>query len=471
MKRALAGITLIFSVAAGAKETDWRANAPKPGPEPKLPIPKIERADLPNGLAVLVHQRHDLPFVFLEAVLPAGDAAQPPGKEGLAALTVEMLQAGTKKRDAGKIADDAAALGVELLGDSEQDSAHLEMGTLATNLPQAVELLADTVVNSSFPAPELERARSRRLAQILERGDDPAEAVKDVLPAVAYGEGHPYAAPHFGTKESVAKLTRDDLLGFYKARYRPGGSAIIIVGDTTLAEAKALVEKSALGSWPALSAAPINPGMPQKAAPRGIVLVDKPGAPQSQVGFALLTVPGSHPDHTAIEAIEACLGGTFSSRLNLNLREQHGYTYGAFTRIHWFRGPSLFIARAGIRTDVTLPSLGELRNELRKMASDPPTDAEVALAKAQMVHGLTGQFETMRDAAGAIEELFILGLPLDYYQKYAAEVDALTRDQVKKAIEKHFKPEKATIVIIGDRSQIEPELLIQHRDSQGRVIR
>ncbi len=464
---------LLLASAALAKPgpADWRAEQPKPGPEPSAPIPLIERAELPNGLAVLVHQRHDLPYVAVEAVVPAGDDAQPPGKEGLAALVAEMLQSGTEQRDVGRIADDAAAIGLDLQSESTVGATRVELGALKANLPAAVELIADLVVHPTFPADELPRVKARRVAQIVERADDPAEAIRDVLAAVAFGEGHPYAAPHLGTADSVGKLTRDDLLGFYRARYRPGGAAVVLVGDVTLAEARALVERSAFGSWAKAEAAPIVAPAPTRPAPRGIVMVDKPGAPQSQVGFALTTVPADHPDRVALDLADACLGGAFSSRLNMNLREAHGYTYGAFAGIRWHRGPSLWLGRGAIRTDVTLPAMGEFRNELRRLSAEPPTDAELALARAQLVHGIVGSFETMRDAANAVEELFILKLPLDFYKRYAEAVAKTSRADVLTAIEKHMHADRATIVIVGDRAKIEPDLAIQHRDAFGRVVR
>jgi len=470
--RQLAVALLLIGTVANAKPVeDWRAKAPKPGPEPAAPLPVIERAELPNGLVLLVHARHDLPYVFVDAVVAAGDDAQPPGKEGLASLTAEMLQTGTAARDAQRIADDAALLGADLQSDSASDSTHVELGALKPDLARAVELVGDLVTHPSFPVDELEKARARRLSQILERADDPAEAIRDVMAAVAYGEGHPYAPPHFGTAESVGKLTRADLVGFYQARYRPGGAAIVFVGDVTLAEARQLVERGPLGAWPRAQATPIVPAQPAKPPVRGIVLVDKAGAPQSEMGFVLLTAPATDADHAALDLADACLGRTFSSRLNLNLREEHGYSYGAFSNIRWQRGPSLWLSRAAIRTDVTLPAIGEIRNELRKLAADPPSDAELSVARAQLIHGVVGEFETTREAAGAIGDLFILGLPLDWFQKYAAAVGKLTRDEVARAIRKHLLPERAAIVVIGDRSRIEPALEVQHRDASGRVIR
>ncbi|MSP59527.1 MAG: insulinase family protein [Myxococcales bacterium] len=450
--------------------SDWRATPPPPGPERPAPTPRIERIDLPNGLALLLHERHDLPYVVIDAVLPAGHSAQPAGKDGLAAFTVEMLQSGTARRDALQLADDLATLGAHLDATVDADAARVGLGALKATLPEALALLAEVVVHPALREGDLSRARVRQQSEILERSDDPARVLRDVLAAVAFGERHPYGVPPLGTKESLEKLTRDDVVAFHAARYRPTGAALVLVGDLNAAEARALVEKSAFGSsWPRTAAPPILVP-PAAKQPGGIVLVDRPAAAQTQVGFALPTVAPDHPDHIALLLANACLGATFSSRLNLNLREAHGYTYGAGTWIAERRGPSGWFGGAAVRSDVTFPSLGELKNELRRLVAEPPTEDEVALAREQLIHSVTGAFETQRDAARAIGDLFVLGLPLDHYRRFALALAALTPEKVQRAIATHFHPEEATILLVGDRQAIEPALRIQHRDPLGRVL-
>lgn len=466
---ALLVVAAISGTASARPLGDWRDERPKPGPAPAAPTPKIERFDLPNGLAVLVHERHDVPYVVLRAVLPAGRAAEPPGKPGLASLTCELLCQGTEQRDTMRLADDAAILGTELVTAVHGDSAEVALGSLRSTLPEALELLADVLTHPAFRQDELERTRVREQARILARADDPEQALGDVLAAVGFGDGHPYASPAFGSRDSVARISRDEIVAFYRERYRPGGAALVLVGDVTLAEARALVGKSALSTWAKAAASPLTPP-PAKPQRRGIVMVDQPGAPQSQVAIVLPAVGLHDPDFIALQMASACFGETFSSRLNLNLREAHGYSYGAYGTLVRSRGPMLLAASAGVRTDATLPSVDELRRELRRLVSEPPSEAELALARAQLVHGVVGQFETMEEASRAVGELFVFDLPLDWFKRYSDAVAAIDRAHVTKAITAHVHPDGATVVIIGDAAKIEPDLAIQRRDATGKVL-
>ncbi len=441
---------------------DWRATRPAPGPEPKAPSPVIERVELENGLVLLIHQRHDVPTVMLRAVVPAGKTAQPAGKEGLAALTVELCTQGSDKRDAPAVADDAALLGGELHAGASGDAAEISLPALAATLPQALELLGDVLTHPAFRPADVERTRAQMESRILERDDDPDATLSDAAMATAYGETHPYGGPALGTRESMAKLTRDDVMAFYRARYRPRGTALVLVGDVTPERARALVEAGPLGAWATGEAAPITPGPPAKAPPRGFVVVERPGAAQSAIAFVLPTVGLRDPDAVPLQLADACLGGVFSSRLNLNLREAHGYSYGAGSTILRARGPMVELGQTEVPTDVTLPAVGEIRAELRRLAAAPPDAAELDLARAQLVHGIIGAFETTEEASRAIADLFALGLPLDYYQRFAAEVASTTPERVKQALAAHLQADRATIVIVGDGAAFEPDLAV-HR--------
>jgi zinc protease len=300
------------------------------------------------------------------------------------------------------------------------------------------------------------------------RADDPAE-LRDVLAAVGFGARHPYGQAHLGTPETLATITRADVIAFHRAHYRPGGAALIFVGDVTLAGAERLAQTSAFGRWAKGTPSERTVGEARPAG-RGIVIVDRPEAAESEIALVFPTAPRATPDFIALSVAEACIGGTFSSRLNLSLREGHGYSYGATAAIWWHRGPSLFVAQSAVRPDVTLAALAELRNELHRIGREPPTAAELDLAKAQLIHGVVGAFELMSTALDEISELFWFRLPLDYHQRFAAQVAAVSAEDVRRAIER-LDLDGGTAVIVGDRKSIERDLRIEVRDPFGRPVK
>jgi zinc protease len=290
-----------------------------------------------------------------------------------------------------------------------------------------------------------------------------------------YGPQHPYGYLESGNEQATKAITRDDLEKFWKAGYVPGNSALVVAGDITQPQVKQLAEKY-FGKWTGSFTRPSAPPVKQNAA-RGILIVDKPGAPQTAMRFATVAVPRSTPDYVPLEVMNTALGGLFSSRLNMNLREEHGYTYGAFSVVLYRRAPGPFIAVAGVRTDVTAPAVRETFTEIDRMRSTDLTPEELTMAKNAFSLSLAGKFETTAQTAETVGELFIYDLPLTYYQSLPSKIDAVSAPEVKRVATQYLRPESMVVVAVGDKAKIEPELKkldlapISYRDYEGKVIK
>ncbi len=435
-----------------------RSVMPRPGPTPKFTPPPVVRRSLSNGLEVLVAERHELPILTLSLVVKGGETLVPAGKEGLASLTAALLPEGTTKRDALQLAGELSEIGASLDAEGGLESSSLSLTTLTKHTDKALEIYADVLLNPAFPDPALERLRGRRLALLLSRSDNANSIAGIVFPRLLYGLEHPYGRPDLGTPKTVKGLTRDDAKGFFDQLYRPNNATMIVVGDTT---PDAVVEalEAALKEW--------TPGEPVKVAlpeaPEGkpvtIFLVDRPGAAQSVLAVGQVGQPRRTPDYFPLSVMNAILGGQFSSRINLNLREDKGYTYGARSHFAFRQGPGPFQAGGSVKTDVTREALIELIKELTDITGPrPATDAELAFAKDRLVKGFPGRFETTFDVAGTLAELVLYHLPDNYFARYQSEIEAVTKSDVARVAGKYLDPAHMVILVVGDRSKVEPAL-------------
>jgi zinc protease len=444
---------------ASAKGNDaWRATPPTPGAIPKFTLPTAKKIVLPNGLTMLLVERHGLPVVSANVVLLSGGDANPLNKPGLASFTADMLDEGTGKRTAPQLADDIAKIGAMISSGSGSDSSTVTMRVLKKNVDAAFELLADVALNPSFTPEELERVRKQRLVQLLQMRDSPGQLATRVFQRVVFGSQHPYGFIDIGTEDSNKAITRQDLQEFWRSKYVPGNAALVVAGDLTESELRALAAKY-FGKWQ--GSRPRSTLMACggcTAGRRHIVLVDKPGAPQTQLRIGQIGLERKNPDYVPVDVMNAALGGNFSSRINMNLREEHGYTYGAFSVFAFRRVPGPFFIGAGIRTDATAPAVGEVFKELDRMRKEPLSAQELSLAKDSISRSLPGLFETSASTAATIGNLFVYDLPLDYYRDLPSRVDAVDTAQVLKMADKYLTPESMVIVAVGDRSRIEPEL-------------
>ena len=402
----------------------------------------------------MLSQQHSLPTVSASVVVLSGSERNPVDRPGLAGFTVSMLQEGTDKRPALRLADDIDQTGASLETNSNADRSSVTIRGLSKNSDSEMELLSDVVVHPAFREPDLERVRKQRMTGLLQQKENPYILVAKFFNLNLYGERSPYAYLEEGTEAATHSVTRDDLKNFYQAGYGPRDSALVIAGDVTLAQAKDLAEKY-FGGWTgnASTVTPPDGGSPQK---RHIVIVDRPGANQTMVRIGQMGIARNNPDYAPLEVMNSILGGLFSSRVNLNLREEHGYTYGAFSRFQYHRGPGPFFVNSAIRTDVTAPAIAESFKELDRMRTTEPTSEEMALSKDSITRSLAGDFESTMQVTGVFGGLFVYGLPLDYYRTFPATVDGVTAKDVQRVARQHLDPESMLVVAVGDRAKIAP---------------
>jgi zinc protease len=434
----------------------WRATQPKPGPERALVLPKPTVFTLDNGLTVYLVERHELPIVAVQLLTLAGGAANPPDQPGLAGITASMLTEGTAKRSAEEIANEASLLGTDLRATSDTDSAGLGVSLLSKHVGRGLALLADSMEHPAFPTTDLERIRASRLTSLLQQQDNPFQLAQRAGALNLFGTANPYAYDGLGTASSLHAITRDQITAFHAAHYGPKNTLLELTGDITQPEARKLAEET-LGKWNS-SAEPV--ALPQPPAPpeRKILLVDKPGSPQTALLAFGVGLPRSSPDYAAADVMNTMLGGLFSSRINMNLREEHGYTYGAFSFFRYYRGTGPFIAGAQVRSDVTAPATEQLFKELDGIHTRPLTDGELRLAKDSIIRSLPGDFESAYSVNGQLAELWLYNLPLDYYAKLPAQIEGVTSADAQAAAAKYIHPDNLLVIAVGDKAKIESGL-------------
>jgi zinc protease len=452
-------------------DQEWRAVPPAAGPARALNLPVPREFTLTNGLTVLLVEQHSLPIVSANVIVLSGSDRNAPGQPGLASFTAEMLDEGTGNRSALQIAADCDQIGASLSSGSSTDLSFVAVRTLKRNVQSAFELAADILLNPVFEPAEIERIRNDRLTHILQQKDNPSTLAAKVFYDSLYGGTHPYGYLEIGTEESNRMLSRDLLIRFYQSGYTPANSALVVAGDISEAELRELAEKS-FGGWMGTGTIPDLPAIFGKPK-RRIVIVERPDAPQTVLRIGHVGTSRSNPDYPTIDVMNTALGGLFSSRINLNLREKHGYTYGAFSAFVFRRGPGPFMVGTSVRTDVTAPAVKEILEEIERMREGEVTPEELVVAKDSISRSLPGLFETTPESASTIGQLFVHRLPLDYYHDLPGQINRISAPQIQKIAQAYLKPEGTTIVAVGDRARIEPELAklnwgpIEIRDSMG----
>jgi zinc protease len=452
----------------------WRANAPQASSAPQLNLPVPEIFKLENGLTVVYNYRPGLPVVAADLVFNTGSGANPIDKPGLASFTANMLQQGTATRNATQIADEAALLGTTLTSGANMDGSSVGTSALSKNFPGALDLVADVVLHPAFPPDEVERRRAARLAALANDRGEPNVVVSRTGVAALFGPHHPFGYDNTGTEESNQAMSREDMVNFWRTNYVPSNAALVVAGNISLEELKALAGGK-FGAWKTGDAARPQIGSPETTKAR-IVIVDRPGAQQTMVRLLQLGVGRATPDYAALEVMNSELGGLFSSRINLNLREEHGYTYGASSSFVYRRSQGYFTAGGGIRTDATAPAVSEMLNEIRRMIDTPMTAEELALAKDSQSRSLPGFFEGSSEAAGAFAEIFLYDLPSNYYAKLPERLSAVTAADAESVANKYLHPDEMILICVGDRAKIEPELkkldlgAIELRDADGKIV-
>lgn len=441
-----------ISVSLAAQD---RSTPPSLGPPPTLNLPAIQKRTLANGLPVWIIEAHEVPIVQVNLVVRAGSGDDPAGKFGLASLAAAMLDEGAGSRSALEIADAVDFLGANLMTTSGFDSSAVRLNVPVARLADALPLMADVVLRPTFPVDELERLRQERVTALLQARDEPESIAPAAFARLVFGRSHRYGTGAIGTTPTLKTFIVDDLRAFHSTYYQPANSTLVVVGDITADAAVAQLEKQ-FGGWK--NGAAVKrvevPAAPQLS--RGeIVIVDVPGAEQSQIRIGWVGVPRSTPDFFALEVLNTILGGSFTSRLNQNLREEHGYSYGASSRFDMRLSAGAFVAGAGVQSDKTAESVREFFNELNDIAK-PIGEEELNKAKNYVALGFPGQFETTSDLAANLEELLVYGLPEDYFEQYVPRIRAITANDVQKVASRYIQPSRFVVVVVGDRQSIEP---------------
>jgi zinc protease len=434
-----------------------RSKAPETGTPPELKLPKLQRATLSNGLKVILAERHEVPLVNFTLAADAGYASDASTAPGTANLAMQVLTDGTLTRNALQISDELETLGATLRGYSNLDLSLVSLSALTTKLDPSLDLFADVVLNPSFPEAEVKREQKLVLAAIEREQNAPATLALRVLPALLYGAGHPYGNPltGSGTKESVSKLTREDLVKFHHTWLRLNNSTLVVVGDTTLKEVTPKLEKLFAG-WKSGSVPTKNAKPVPIAAKSAVYLIDKPGALQSVLIAGVVAPPRANPQEIAIEAMNSGLGGMFGSRLNMNLREDKHWSYGVRSVLRDARSQRPFYAVAPVQTDKTKEALVEMNKEFRRIVGDHPVSAdELAKIQANETLKLPGSRETLDALGQSIVDLVQFGLPDDYYETYAGKVRALKTSDINEAAREVVRPDNLIWIVVGDRAKVE----------------
>ena len=437
-------------------DESWRSERPAAAALRPLQIPVPSSFTLANGLTVLVNERPGLPVVSMNLVARTGSDANPIDKPGLANFTAAMLDEGTESKTALQIADEIAQLGGSLGTGSTMDASQISANSLKRTFPAMLTLLADIARHPKFPQEEIERQRASRLASLVQQRENPNAVASVAMAGALYGEQHPYGFTELGTEASNKALGEADFRQFWASSFVPNNAALVVSGQVTEAELKPLVEK-AFGDWQRGTPPAPALGAPATSTSR-LVLVDKPGAQQTQIRVATIGTPRATPDYAAIRVMNETLGGLFSSRINLNLREDHQYTYGASSQFVFRRGPGPFLVASGVRTSVTGAAIGEVLKEIARMRDTDVTAEELTLAKDSFVRSLPAQFETSDNVTATTANIYIYDLGLDYYAKLGDRIGAVDTAAVRAAAQKYLPLDKMIVVAVGDRQAIEPGL-------------
>lgn len=433
----------------------WRSERPAPGPVPEVKLPTFETTTLKNGLTVLVAHEPALPIVEMSVIVRGGGLHESAREAGLASLTYDMLDEGAGDMDALTLADAIAALGTNVHVWSGREAGGLGMQLLKRNLDEGAGLLSLMVQKPRFANDDFDRIKARHLSSLKSKAGNPRAVASDVFALTMYGEQHAYGWPSSGTEQTVAKLNARRAKKFWSEIAGPKTAALVFAGDITLEEATKIAEEH-FGKWRSRAQAPKAPKDPKPLGKTTLRLVDFPGTPQTVVVVGRPLVKKGDPDEPALLVFNQVLGGMFSSRLNLNLREAKGWTYGAWSAVDPRTGVGPFQAGAGVKTEHTADALAEVFKEFEALRTDGVKgDEELNAAKANYVKSLPGRFETLGDLSSAAGSLFLYALPMDYYATLPDRISAVTAEDVKRAAERALVRDDMAVILVGDKAAIE----------------
>lgn len=433
------------------------ASPPEPGPIRPFHLPPVSSGTAGGGVRVLSLTRPEIPLASGCIVLDAGESTAPGDRGGIAVLAGDILTGGTESRDAFQLAEALERLGVSLRVSTGWDATTLSFTTLADRLDATLEVVSEVLRTAVFPEPEVERVRRQRLAAIRQRRMDPGQLASDELNRTLFPQDHPYHRGLSGEVESVAAIEREEVLAFAERRYRPDRGAFIMVGDLAEAQVHGAVDRH-LSGWVGSVVASESPSEAPKPDARPVVLVHRPGAVQSEIRIGQVGPSRSLEGEAELDVGNAVLGGSFTSRLNLNLREKHGFTYGVRSGFARRRSGGLFSIGTAVQTEVTVAALQEALFEFRRFVAHGPEESEVRQARDYLAGVFPLRMETAPQIAARLAELHIFGLPLDYHHGYRERIRAVTPGSIHEVLAGILDPEGAAIVVVGDADHLQGPL-------------
>jgi len=433
-----------------------RTAPPQPAPPRPYHFPHITRTTLPNGLRVLITENHNAPLVSLRALVRSGADHDTARTAGLASLAAEILDEGAGTRDAIQLAEAIGLLGGALGTGADWDASYVSLDVLSRNAAPSVDIFADVTARATLPEDGLERARADRLNEILQQRDEPGAIAGKRFSNLLYGSGT-YGNSVVGNAESVERITIDDVRRFYAQHFIPNNSAVVVSGDLDPSQALALVE-AVFGNWARGDEPPRPTVTPLHVDRSNIYVIDRPQAVQSEIRIGHIGVPRTSEDYFPLTVMNAILGGVFNSRINLNLREKHGYTYGARSTFAMRRQAGPFVVAAPVRNEVTRESVVEVLAELQRIRTGHVEDHEIDETKSYLMGVFPATVQTASDLAGRLVDMELYGLPEDYFDHYRENIAAVTKDDIANVAQKYIDPERALIVVVGNAKQIREPL-------------
>jgi zinc protease len=436
----------------------WRRKPPPAGPAPVPTLPAPQSFKLANGLTVLHLQRPGLPIVTAQLVVNAGLAANDPARPGVAAFAATMLEEGTTTKSAVQIAEEIEQLSAGYTAQTRRDATLLRIDALARNFPTALELVADIAQHPAFPAEEIERQRKAHLSELVEAREDAGTLAEVAFARALYGPDHPYGRTNLGTEESMQRIGEADLREFWQRCFRPDNAALVVVGAIDTPTLRALAERL----WASWTMAPVataaRPDAPPATTAARVIVVDKPGAPQAELRIGRIGTVRTTPDFPALQVLNEAIGGGFTSRLNLDLREEKGYTYGIGSRFEYGRRPGPFVVRTAVKSDVGVPAIKEILAQLKRAAAAPLTSEELQRARGSLTQSLPAMFETNSATGSSFGDLFAYGLPLDYFRQLPPQLKQVQAADLGPLAKRYLDPGAMVVVVVGDRASLQPAL-------------
>jgi zinc protease len=434
-----------------------RSGPPPAGEIRPFHFPPFLRTTLANGLRVFAARLEQVPLVSLEVVVPtAGGIYEPAGRQGLTTMTAALLDEGTARRTSVEIAEQMELMGGYLAASADWDVGFVATGLLSAHWREGLALLGDVLSEPTFPAEEIDRLRRQRLAELLRRRQDPGALVEERLAAEIY-RGTVYTGPLVGLEETVASIERDELVRFYEQHYTLRGATLLAVGDLDPEELLREAERI-FGNGPAAAPPPVPEVRPEPLPGIVVHVVDRPNAPQTELRLGHLGVPRTSPDWAVLSVLNSLLGGKFTSRINLNLRERHGYTYSASSRFAPRRGPGPFSVSASVQTSATGAAAREVLSELRQICQEPVTTPELEETLSYIIGVFPYTVQTIGDLLKRLESMALYDLPSDYFDAYLRRLPTLTTGELLEAARQHLHPDHIAIVAAGPADVLEPQL-------------